>query len=625
MAENNKDKTLFSDFLPVSTEDWEKKIVTDLKGADYQKKLIWRTMEGFNVKPYYRSEDLEDKNYLENLPGEFPFIRSGKKQANDWYVREDIVVEDVKKANKYALDILNKGATSLGFLVKKEVINSQADLHTLLNNIHLDCIEINFMAGTFAPQVLEYFDAEVDNRELDPSTICGSVDYDPFLSFILNGEFQNSKDNDLSVLTDLLKKYSKKYKNFHFIPVNGYHFTNSGATTVQELGYTLSVAAEYLEHLADAGISFERILKHLKLNLGVGSNYFMEIAKVRAARLLWSKIVAAYDPAQKDSANVFIHALTADANKTIYDPYVNMLRTTTESMSAALGGVNSLTVKPFDAVYRKPNAFSERIARNTQIILKEESYFDKVVDPAAGSYYIESLTDSIAENAWQVFLDTQNNGGYIAAVKANKIQDAVEESASTRLKRLAQRRDTFVGTNQYPNSLEKVKKDVDVNRAFPKVKTEGKESKTLKPFRFTIEFEKMRLKTENREEGQPKVFMLKIGDRVMRTARATFTANFFGCAGYEILDNLGYDTVEDAVKAAKESKAEIVTICSSDDEYAEFAPKINEALKDSAVVVVAGAPKCSEELKEKGVNNFIHVRSNLLETLQGFQKELGIE
>ena len=319
-----------------------------------------------------------------------------------------------------------------------------------------------------------------------------------------------------------------------------------------------------------------------------------------------------------------IHAETSTFNLTVFDAYVNLLRTQTEAMSAALAGVDSMTVVPFDKAYQTPDEFSERLARNQQLLLKEESHFDKVVDPAAGSYYIENLTVSIADQAWKLFLAVEEEGGMYAAVKAGKVQDAVNESNAARHAAVAKRKEILLGTNQYPNFTERAegKKPVEATCCCgDKESSCAKDTKVLDTSRAASEFEALRLETEQSGK-RPKAFMLTIGNLAMRQARAQFSCNFLACAGYEVVDNLGFASVEEGIEAALAAKADIVVLCSSDDEYAEYAIPAYQQLAGRAMFVVAGAPACMPELQAAGIENFIHVRVNVLETLKAYNKIL---
>ena len=395
---------------------------------------------------------------------------------------------------------------------------------------------------------------------------------------------------------------------------------NSGAYIYQELGYALAWGAAWMTALTDAGCTADEVASRIKFNMCVSSNFFMELAKFRAARMLWAQIVEQYKPACSCAAKMMVCAKTSRFNQTIYDAHVNLLRSQTETMSAALAGVDSIVTTPFDEPYKTPDTFSERIARNQQFLLKEESHLDKVVDPAGGSYYVETLTVNIAEQAWKLFLATEEEGGFFALAGEGKIQAAVNESCAKRHTDVARRKEILLGTNQYPNVNELAAGKIE-KKAGCCCSGEQKGANALAMKRAATDFEALRLATEA-SANRPKVFMLTIGNLAMRLARAQFSTNFFGCAGYEIIDNLGFETVEAGVDAALEKGADIVVLCSSDDEYATFAPEAFKYLAGRAEFVVAGAPACAEELKAAGIEHFVHVRCNVLETLQQFNAKL---
>ncbi len=627
MDSNQHKEKLFTEFPPVTTEQWEEMLNKDLKGADYEKKLVWKTKEGIRVRPYYRESDLNNLSFTETLPDHFPFVRGNQKNSNEWHVRQDIYVDDIETANKKALDILMKGVTSLGFIIDEKYEPTIEDIEHLCANIYADAVELNFITDKNSLQVVQHVEKLVRKYNRNFEMIYGSVDFDPLGQYALTGKFPESAEASF----DLAKRIVEAAKNlpkFKVITVNGSYFHNSGATLVESLAFTLAQGVNYLTQLTERGLSINEVAPRMKFNLAVGPNYFMEIAKIRAARMLWANIVKAYGPSDESKTKMFVHAESSIWNKSMYDPYVNMLRTTTESMSALIGGVDSLTVLPFNAVYEETTDFSERIARNQQLLLKEESYFDKVVDPAAGSYYIENLTESIAEEAWKLFLEVQEKGGFLEAFKAGFIQEKINDSARERDMDIATRKEIILGTNQYPNGSEIKQDDIDeaVFESYD-ISDEDAEVETLKPYRGAQAFEKLRYQTDlyARENGRPKVFLITMGNLAMRRARAQFAGNFFGCAGYEIMDNIGFKSVDEAVNACVKSGAEIAVICSSDDEYADIAPKIAEQLKDKTILVLAGYPKdLIDDLKANGITHFIHIKSNVLETLQDFQEKLGI-
>ena len=611
---------LFSEFAPVSTEEWMAKITADLKGVPFEKKLVWKTGEGFNVNPFYRAEDIEGLKTTESLPGEFPYVR-GTKKDNDWKVRQNIEVCCFKGANEKALDLLTKGVTSLGFIIKGDEVNEE-NIATLLEGICPASVELNFNTCNCKAEKLigilaDYF----KGKGVDAEKCYGSVNYDAFKKPLVKGK-ENSEwvEGAAAVL-----KAGQALPNYRVLAVNAFLFNNAGAYISQELGYALAWGNELMAKLTEAGFTADKVAKKIKFNFGISSNYFMEIAKFRAARWLWAEIVAAYKPACECACKMVAHAQTSEWNMTVYDAHVNLLRSQTEAMSAALAGVDSITVRPFDKIYQTPDDFSERIARNQQLLLKEECHLDKVVDPSAGSYYVEVLTNSLADVAWKLFLEVEEKGGFSVAVNAGEIQNAVNASNVARKKAVATRREILLGSNQYPNFTEV---------AADKIQEKGScccggghcGEATIPALDFSrgaSEFEALRMTTE-KSGKTPKVFMLTIGNLAMRLARSQFSANFFGCAGYKIIDNLGFDTVEAGVEAAGKAGAEIVVLCSSDDEYAEFAPAAYKALAGRAEFVVAGAPACADDLKAQGIDQFVNVKSNVLETLKAFNAKLGI-
>lgn len=613
MAE--KKELLFDQFPPVSTAEWKAKVEADLKGAPFDKKLVWRTNEGFNVQPMYRAEDIADLKTTDSLPGEYPYVR-GTRDNNDWLSRQEIIADDAEAANAKALDVLGKGINSLGFKVKEA---NAEELTALLKGIAVNAVELNFKccpkkALTFAKVLVEFLKANGLEKEFK-----GSIDFNPFKKALKHGvEFPG----DIAAMGAEMLETVKDVPGLKVLAVDSEMLSNAGAYIFQELGYALAWGAEWLTLLTEKGFSAGDVANRIKFNIGVSSNYFMELAKFRAARMLWAQIVKQYNPASDDDCKMAVHAVTSKFNQTIYDAHVNLLRSQTECMSAALAGVDSITVTPFDTPYKTPDDFSERIARNQQFLLKEESHLDKVVDPAGGSYYVETLTASIAAEAWKLFLAVEDNGGFLAQVNNGDVQKVVRESSEKRHTDVARRKEILLGTNQYPNINEFAASKIETTGCSCGCSHgEGSKGEGLPTARAASDFEALRLATEAAGR-RPKVFMLTIGNLAMRLARAQFSTNFFGCAGYEIIDNLGFDTVEQGVDAALEQGADVVVLCSSDDEYATLAPEAFKYLDGRAEFVVAGAPACMDELKALGINDFVHVRCNVLDTLRDFNGRL---
>ena len=642
MAEEKLD--LLKDFPSISAKTWKEKIIADLKGADFDKKLVWRTNEGFNVQPFYRREDLKGLRTTTSAPGQFPYVR-GTRTSNEWAVRQNVCAcQNARKANAKALEILNKGITSLGFCLDAEKLNYRF-IKNLLKDIRIDIVPVNFtVCACAAPELanilVRYIGREYKGTPLKNFT--GSINVDPMKNMLLKGKAMTREQVTEKIVATV--KAAKSLTGYRVVGVNSVILNNAGAYCAQELAYALAWGVEYMTMMTENGIPNYLAARNIRFNMGIGGNYFMEIAKFRAARLLWAKIVESYkDPvftaALKEAAKMNVSAETSKFNMTVFDAYVNLLRSQTETMSAALAGVDEITVTPFDVTYERPTDFSERIARNQQLLLKEEAHFDKITDPAAGSYYIENLTESIAAEAWKQFLAIQDNGGMYQMVMDGKVQEAMQANLTKRLGDVAKRKEFILGSNQFPNFNETAAKKIKDNAGACSSICNCKDKKaeaaacccgecektdipTLPVARAAEEFETLRLETEASKK-QPVAFMLTIGNLAMRIARAQFSCNFLACAGYKVIDNNGFKTVKEGIKAARKAKADIIVLCSSDDEYATYAPEAWKILKDAKeIFIVAGAPACMEDLQKLGMQNFIHVRSNVLETLKQFNAQL---
>ncbi len=491
-----KKEKLFDQFPPITTKEWMDKINTDLKGADFNKKLVWKTNEGFDVKPFYRMEDIENLMYINTLPGVFPYARGTKVKNNNWLVRQNIEVTDYSEANLKALTILMKGVDSLGFtIVDPETINEN-NFDILLKGIQLEAIEINFLSNGRAKEIVDLIGNLVKKSGSDPNEIRGAFEADPLSRLMLNGTLCIPPEQGFDYLASVVNSatFLPQFKAIH---LNASNFNNAGADIVQELAFGISMGSEYLVQLTQREIGVDIAASKIRFSFGTGSNYFPEIAKLRAARLLWSVVTNGFHPANGENIKMDIHCVTGEWNKTVYDPYVNLLRTQTEAMSAILGGTDSLTVEPFDIVFRHPDEFSERIARNQQLILKEEAYFDKVADPAAGSYYIESLTSLIAENAWKLFLEIEDQGGFLSSLKSGWIQKKLSASASQRKLDIASGKEILLGTNRFPEINEKAPSDIDLARVFKSPVLESDlQIEPIKLFRGSEEHERLRLKAD---------------------------------------------------------------------------------------------------------------------------------
>jgi methylmalonyl-CoA mutase len=611
---NEGDKKLFTDFPEVTTSMWEEKIMADLKGADYQKKLVWQSDEGIPVKPFYREEDIQDLEYLEHMSS----LKNPAGEPNGWIICQDIFVgDDPERAHKRIQLALNGGAQAIRILLEESPVPSPVELEKILEDVHPGETPLYFHGCIAADKLYESLCSYASVQGVDPSLLTGSLGAHPLGKMAETGIPIASMEN----IGKLVKKVKKKSPQLKVIEVQGALIQNAGSTLVEELAFSLAMASDYLDMLTSSGIDPVIAQDSMQLLLSTGPNYFMEIAKLRAARFLWAKISEAYGIAQT-RRKMFIHSISSEWDKTFYDPYVNMLRGTSEAMSSILGGADMVSVLPFDHPYGSGSRFSDRIARNVQLILREEAHFDLVTNPASGSYYIEILTDSVAEKAWELFCEVESMGGFRKAFESGWIQERVLASRKIKEERYASGKGPILGTNIFPNFNELiVGKLGEANNSHDK--NEFHSGLTpLHPFRPSSLFEELRLQTE-KSKNRPKVLLFKYGDPAWMIARAMFSGNFFASAGYRIIDHPPFETVEMGIDFCRTGDFDIVVLCSSDNTYGETAPLVQKAISGTSIVVVAGYPSDSiETLRKAGLEHFIHKNSNMLEILTSFNKSL---
>lgn len=431
-------KNLFDDFSPVSAKLWKQKIQFELKGADYNETVIWNSPEDIKVKPFYDKEDITKKYTVST-------------KASQFKICQNIYVFDIEKSIEKALDSINRGAESLRFTIPEETVN----IGKLLEKLPLEKIAIYFHFNFISIDFVKKINAIAKEKKATVYCLL-----DPIGQLAKDGNWYNTQEKNNF---DTLNILSKETSTLSIISINGGLYQNAGATMVQQIAYNLAHANEYFNRIPE-------INQPIVFQISVGANYFFEIAKLRAFRILFKTIAKEYNH------NLDCHLLVTPTkrNKTIYDYNVNMLRTTTECMSAILGGANAIANLPYDALYHKDNEFGDRIARNQLLILKEESYFDKVDNPGDGSYYIESLTNQLAEKALVLFKDIEANGGFLKQLNEGLIKRKIQESADAEQSLFDSGKETLLGTNKYPNKNDKMKNDLEL---FPFVKI--KPRKTL--------------------------------------------------------------------------------------------------------------------------------------------------
>jgi methylmalonyl-CoA mutase len=576
---------LLQEFPPVSTQDWEELIRKDLKGADYAKKLLWQTGEGLAVKPYYRAEDIAELEYPSATPGSFPYARSART-TGDWRIREEIDASDPEQANRAALKAVAAGAEEIAF--RNVALRNASDLRMLLANLQ----EIPVHFEDAGEPLLRLLIQRLCDRQNHSSISTGC---DPLTNLDFAAELLQTAPLALLPFT-----------------VHGDEFEESGATAVEEVGFTLAAAVDFLAEMESRKLGIDRAAASIAFSFAIGSNFFFQIAKLRAFRMVWARAVESFG-GTRDCAKARIHARTSRWNKTVYDPHVNILRATTEAISAALGSADSISVAPFDECYKSPDEASRRLARNTQILLKQEAMLSRVADPGAGSYCLEAITDFIASEGWKTMQAIEAAGGFRKACASGQIAPALEQSLAAKEKAVASRRRVFTGTSQYANRSEKALDRIDLSRVDS-------------ARRGAQMYERLRLRTERhaaRTGASPRILLAEIGDVRMRAARSNFAANFFGCAGFNLVTRQFSSAGEIA-----ECDAALIVLCSSDPEYPALAAELMiklKALGRKTPVLIAGNPDSAEQLRTAGVADFLHLRTNPIEFLAAWQQHLGIE
>ncbi len=517
-------ENLLKEFPPVSTQTWEEAIARDLKGADYAKKLIWQSEDGLAVKPYYRAENLAKIGFLNTAHGDVGESHD-VPPSGEWSIREEIDATVPGAANRAALSAIAAGAEEIAFC--NVLVQNASDLGLLLANLQEIPVHFQNAGAPFLRLLIERMKERPDSARI-------STGFSPLANLDVAAEILIASPSPLVPFT-----------------IGGSELEESGATTVEEAGFTLAAGVDFLAEMESRGVEVARAAASVEFAFAIGANYFFQMAKFRAFRMLWTRALESFGGAP-ESARAHIHARTSRWNKTIYDPHVNILRTTTEAMSAALGGVDSITVAPFDECYKSPDEASRRLARNTQIILKREALLTRVADHGAGSYYLEVVTDFIAHESWKLMQSIEADGGYRKAAADGMVNQTLERSLSARERAVASRRRVFTGTNQFTDPQDRALDRVDPLRV-------------SEMRRGAQSFESLRLRAERHEASTgnlPRVLLAEFGDVKMRSARSNFAANLFACAGFEIVTQR-FSSAEEIAAC----DAELIVLCGSDAEY----------------------------------------------------------
>ncbi|WP_227937675.1 methylmalonyl-CoA mutase family protein [Alkalihalobacillus deserti] len=687
----------FSEFDIPSYEQWREITEKSLKGASFEKRLVTDTYEGISLQPMYRKEDAVNLPFLQSLPGKTPFTRGTKALTYGWDVNQEINVGTPTAFNEVARHDLSKGQTSLNIvldtLTKRGINANDAasgvgkaglsisgidDVTDALKDIDLANVPIYVNTGANSLPILALFISHLEQSGRPVEDLHGCIGMDPIAELVTNGTLAYELEDCYTLMADVTQWAIENTPNLQAVLIHGNVYHDGGSSAVEELAFALATGVEYLHALTTRGVEVNKAASSIRFSFSVGSDYFMEIAKLRAARTLWSRIVETFG-GNEEAQKMTMHARTSAWTKTIFDPYVNILRATTEAFSAAVGGADSIHVSCFDEAIQKSTAFSRRIARNTSIILKEEAHIARSIDPAGGSWYVEFLTNEVAKKAWELFQETERKGGISQALIKGFPQKVVEQTASKRVKNISRRRDIFVGTNMYVNMEEKeldrlaVDETSQIEDHINQVKRRAHKSvgslvailnktkaaiqvakqgaslgeiadatgrnpeavvsiKAIKPSRGAIQFEELRLiidKNEEKTGERPTVFLANLGPIASHKSRADFAAGFFGVGGFDVIQNNGFASAKEAADAAIASNADIVIICGKDEDYQQEAIPLAQSIKEaSEQITVLLAVKPSEDdqvkFKEAGISEFVHIGSNCYDVLSQLLQEKGV-
>ncbi|MDS4070628.1 MAG: acyl-CoA mutase large subunit family protein, partial [Candidatus Competibacter sp.] len=466
----------FNEFPPTPHEEWRKVIDKFLKGAPFEKRLVTKTYENIDLQPMYRQEDIEGLPHLDSLPGFAPYLRGTTPLgyvASSWDVAQELPYGTPAAFNDALRADLARGQNAVNLVLDRPTlagvdadqaeaddvgkgglsISSVADLARALDGVDIENTPLFIQASTSALTFTALLAALARKQGKSLAKVRGAIGMDPLGQLARDGRLPRDLDGIYDVMAQLATWARANAPQLQTITVQGSPYHNGGASTTQELALALATAVDYVRAMQARGLGIDDIAPRIRFSLSIGSNFFMEIARLRAARLLWAKIVQAFG-GNEASQKMSLHARTSAWNQTVYDPHVNLLRATTEAFSSAVGGCDSLHISPFDELLRVPDEFSRRVARNTHTVLREESHITKTIDPAGGSWYVENLTDSVGRKTWAIFQEVEKQGGMAKALEAGWPQAQIADTAAKRAANLAKRKDIFVGTNMYPNLKE---------------------------------------------------------------------------------------------------------------------------------------------------------------------------
>jgi len=673
-----------ADALTDALARWRKTVEAELKGVPFDKKLISKTFDGVTLQPLYTRADLSGVPDLASRPGEAPFLRGVRPlgfKDRQWEVAQTITISSAPQFSSALVADLMHGQNSVVLNPASPAhagvaISTLADLATALAGVDLAAVPVHLNPDAEALPLAALYLTLARERGVAWEKLTGSLAADPLAIWAETAQLAGSLGSHLDSLAEWTKWAAVHVPQLQTIGVNAALWGDAGGTAVQELAFALAAATEYIRALDQRGVKADVAGARVRCHFAIGPQFFTEIAKFRAWRPLWTRVLAAYGAGAAPAARATVHATTGRWNKTLVDPHVNMLRVTTEALSAVLGGCDSLHIAPFDEVTGATTDVSRRIARNVHTLLAEEFSFTQTADPAGGSWYVEKLTDELARKAWALFQAIEARGGFAAALREGYPQQLVAEAAKEKADAVGKRRLGLVGTNLFPNlketplvavaakptpapvviarppvvdlpaavawparfeaALVAAKAGAEIAqlaKLAPGATAAENAIPTVTPWRASAGFEMLRAASEvfaQRTGKRPQVFLAKIGPVLQHKARADFSAGFFATAGFEMLAKQSFDTAASAATAAAASGAPIAVLCSTDETYPALVPAFAAAAKAAPstvrTVVLAGLPAdpaVVASYRAAGVDEFIHIRANVHDLLAKLLKQIG--
>lgn len=684
--------TILDDFPPVSYEQWRAVVDADLNGASFEQTLVSRSYDGFDIQPIYTQADAPPGEDPHGLPGLPPFVRGATPLGaahDNWDLRQEYGHPDLGVANQSILADLEGGATSVQLRLDAAARAATApgdapangrdgllafglaDLDAVLAGVHLDMVGVGLDAGAaFLPAAAQLF-ALWRQRGVPADTARGALNGDPLGVLAAEGALPYPIESGLEQLINLARDTAQQWPCVTAIGVCSTPYHNAGATAAQDIAFSVASAVEYLRAAVAAGMSVDDAARQMLFRMDVGTHHFLAIAKLRAARRVWSRVIEA-SGGSPDAAAMQLHARTSDRVLTRRDPHVNLLRNTVAVFAASIGGAQTITPACFDRLVGLPTDHSRRIARNTVLILQEEAHLNRVLDPAGGSWFLDNLTDQLAECAWGVLQDIERQGGQLAALRSGWVAQQIDSAYAARADDIARRKHGITGVSEFADvaepPLQTATADVGALRAaaaqrvaaaggapapecssvgaLTEAAARGATTQQLAAaigFRTAVEevaplmarssaepFEQLRDASDAwlaQHGSRPRVFLANLGPPAHHTARATYSKNFFEAGGFEVISNDGFNNVDDAAAAFKKSGARIAVVCSSDKRYPEYASGAAAKLKQAGArtVVLAGLPGDNESAwRGAGVDRFIYSKCDVLSTLRDLLAEEGV-